>query len=79
MKLTILFLFSGLYLMASSSREVDPNDFEDDTNAIFSLQIQVAKLQATEDANQWWLKSLGGGIVSIVGIGMKLLKDRSSK
>lgn len=78
MKLTILVLLSGLYLMASS-REVDPNDFEDDTNAIFSLQIQVAKLQATEEANQWWLKSLGGGIVSIVGIGMKLLKDRSAK
>ncbi len=60
----------------AATREVDPLDFDDHTNAIFSLQIQVARLQATEEANQWWLKSLGGGITALAGIGVKLLKGQ---
>ncbi len=77
----IILLWCLLVASGNSSaamREVDPLDFDDHSNAIFSLQIQVAKLQATDEANQWWLKSLGGGITALAGIGIKLLRNQKT-
>lgn len=77
MKLALLI---GLCLsLQAANKEVDPLDFDDHSNAIFSLQIQMAKLQATEDANQWWLKSLGAGIGGLAIAAGKLFANSKEK
>lgn len=70
MKRLALALFLCLPAMA---QPVDPNDFADQQNDLWALRLQVAKLQATEDANQAWLKGIGGAVVTIAGLAVKLL------
>ena len=60
-----------LTLPLFAAKEVDPNDFEDQKGIIWRLELDVARLQATEDANSVWLKSIAGACAALAGTAVK--------